>query len=43
MPAEAYPLRDFQKICRVCTPVQDVLAVKISLDFRGYGIMGGLS
>ena len=25
-------MRDFQKICRVCTPFQDALAVKISLD-----------
>jgi len=25
-------LRDFHKICRVCTPFQDALAVKISLD-----------
>ena len=31
-PAGAYPLRDFHKIFRVCTPFQDVLAVKISLD-----------
>ena len=35
------PLRDFHKICRVCTPFQDTLAVKISLDLlkglRSYG------
>jgi len=31
-PAGAYPLRDFHNICRVCTPFQDALAVKISLD-----------
>jgi len=31
-PARAYPLRDFQKICRVCTPFQDALAAKILLD-----------
>ena len=31
-PAGAYPLHDFHKICRVCTPFQDVLGVKISLD-----------
>ena len=31
-PAGAYPLRDFHKICRVCTPFQHGLAVKISLD-----------
>ena len=28
----AYHLRDFHEICRVCTPFQDALAVKISLD-----------
>ena len=28
----AHPLCDFHKICRVCTPFQDTLAVKISLD-----------
>jgi len=28
-PAEAYPLRDFHKICRVCTSFQDALGVKI--------------
>ena len=31
-PTGAYPLRDFQKIYRVCTPFQDALAVKIWLD-----------
>jgi len=35
------PLRDFHKICRVCTPFRDALAVKISLDLlkglRSYG------
>ena len=31
-PAEAYPLRDFHKIYRVCTPFQDALGVKIWLD-----------
>ena len=31
-PAGAYTLRDFHKICRVSTPFQDTLAVKISLD-----------
>ena len=31
-PAGAYPLRDFHKICRVCTPFQDALDVKIWLD-----------
>ena len=43
-PAGAYPLRDFHKICRVCTPFQDALGVKIWLDLlRGYGVMGVLS
>ena len=31
-PEGAYLLRDFHKICRVCTPFQNALAVKISLD-----------
>jgi len=31
-PAGAYPLRDFHKICRVCTTFQDALGVKILLD-----------
>jgi len=43
-PAGAYPLRDFHKICRVRTPFQDALAVKISLNLlKGYGVMGVLS
>jgi len=29
-PAGAYPLCDFHNICRVCTPLQDALAVEIS-------------
>ena len=33
-PTGAYPLRHFHKTCRVCTPFQDALAVKISLDLR---------
>ena len=32
-PAGAYPLRDFPTICRVWTPCQDALGVKIWLDF----------
>ena len=32
-PAGAYPLRDFHKICRICTSFQDALAVKVSLIF----------
>jgi len=31
-PAEAYPLRDFHKICRLCTPFQVALGVNILLD-----------
>jgi len=31
-PAGAHPRRDFHKIRRFCTPFQDALAVKISLD-----------
>ena len=41
-PAGAYPLRDFHKICRVCTPFQDTLAVKIWLDLlEGLWSYGG--
>jgi len=36
-PAGAYPFRDFHKICRVCTPFQIVLGVKIWL-----GLLEGL-
>ena len=31
-PAGAYPLRDFHKICRICTKFQDALGVNILLD-----------
>ena len=31
-PIGAYSLRDYHKICTLCTPFQDALAVKISLD-----------
>ena len=42
--AVAYPLGDFHKIRVVCTPFQDVLAVKIWwICSRGYGVMGVLS
>jgi len=42
-PAGAYPLRDFHKICRVCTPFQDALGVKIWLDLlEGLWNYGGL-
>jgi len=38
----AYPLCDFHKICRVCTPFQDALAVKTSLDLlKGSQSYGG--
>ena len=43
-PAGVYPLRDFHKICRVCTSFQfqDALAVKISLDsLKGLWSYGG--
>jgi len=46
-PARAYPLRDFHKICRVCTSFQNALGVKISLDllkglwtYRGFNLRG---
>ena len=40
-PAGAYPLRDFHKICSVCTSFQDALGVKILLDLlKGYEVMG---
>jgi len=38
----AYPWRDFHKICRVCTPFQDALAVKISQHLlKGLWSYGG--
>jgi len=41
-PAGAYILRDFHKICRVCTPFQYALGVIISLDLlKGLWIYGG--
>jgi len=41
-PAGAYPLCDFYNICRVCTPFQDALGVKIWLDFlEGLWSYGG--
>jgi len=41
-PAEAYPLCDFHKICRVCTSFQDALGVKILLDLlKGLCSYGG--
>jgi len=41
-PAGAYPLRNFHKICRVCTQFQDALAVKNSLDLlKGLWSYGG--
>ena len=49
-PAGAYPLRDFHKICRICTSFQDALAVKIWLDllegllsYRGFKLRGLVS
>jgi len=35
-------LRDFYKICRVCTSFQDALGVKISLDLHKVLSSGGL-
>jgi len=41
-PAGAYLLRDFHKICRVCTSFQGALSVKIWLDlFEGLWSYGG--
>ena len=41
-PAGEYPLRDFHKICRVCTSFQDALGVKIWLDLlKGLWSYGG--
>ena len=42
-PQRAYPLRDFHKICRICTAFQDALAAKIWLDLlEGLWSYGGL-
>ena len=42
-PAGGYPLRDFRKVCRVCTSFQDALGVKTWLDLlkglRSYGVL----
>jgi len=41
-PTGAYPLRDFHKICKVYTPFQDALSVKISLHLlKGLWSYGG--
>jgi len=41
-PTGAYPLSDFHKICRYCTPFQDALRVKIWLDLlKGLWSYGG--
>ena len=41
-PSGAYPLRNFHKICRVCTTFQDALGVKILLDLlKGLWSCGG--
>ena len=41
-PAGAYPLRDFHKICRVCTSFHDALGVKIWLNLlKGLWSYGG--
>jgi len=37
-----YPLRDFHKMCRVCTAIQEASAVKILLDLlKGLWSDGG--
>ena len=42
-PEGAYPVRDFHKICRVCTAFQDALGVKIWLDLlEGLWSYGGI-
>jgi len=41
-PQGAYPLHDFHKIRRICTPFQDALAAKILLDLlKGLWSYGG--
>ena len=45
LPAGAYPLHDFHKTCRVCTPFQDALAVKIGfaegvMELWGFKLRG---
>ena len=43
-PPGAYPLHDFHKISRVCTPFQVALDVKFGwICSRGYGVMGLLT
>ena len=44
-PVGAYPLHDlFYKICTICTPFKDVLAVKVSLDLpKGLWSYGGFN
>ena len=43
-PAGAYPLRDFHKICRVCTAFQVRWVLKFGwICSRGYGVMEVLS
>jgi len=42
--AGAYPLRDFHKICRLCTTFQDALDFKILLDLlKGLWSYGGFN
>jgi len=43
-PVGAYPLHDFYKICRICTPFKDALAIKVSLDLlKGLWSYGGFN
>jgi len=46
-PVGAYPLHDLYKICRICTPFKDALAIKVLLDllkglwsYGGFNLMG---
>ena len=43
-PVGAYPLHDFYKICIICTPFKDALAIKVSLDLlKGLWSYGGFN
>ena len=43
-PAGAYPLRDFHKICRICTSFEAALGVKTLLDLlKGLWSYGGFN
>ena len=43
-PVGAYPLHDVYKICRICTPFKDALAIKVTLDLlKGLWSYGGFN